>query len=133
MEDLLLLGRLWLVVESSRSCCRINCDCKARVIGMCWKAQQQRPMAVPTLQTPAPAPSAIQPSALRSPPQGPFAAATVGTPSLLRQLLLQLLLGKGVYSDIADSQVGGGEDDLLKGVQALLKTRQMVALLSQAC
>ncbi len=43
-------------------------------------------------QIPAPAPSAIQPSALWSPPQGPFAAATTGTPSLLQQLLLQLLL-----------------------------------------
>jgi len=44
MEGLLLLGRLWLVVESSRSCCRINCDCKARVIGTCWKSQQQQTM-----------------------------------------------------------------------------------------
>jgi len=44
MEGLLLLGRLWLVMESSRSCCRINWDCKACVIVTCWKSQQQMTM-----------------------------------------------------------------------------------------
>jgi len=53
--------------------------------------------------------------------------------SPVRDLAFHLLQGKGVYSDIADSQVGGGKDDWLKGMQALLKARQMVALLSQAC